>query len=100
MGTINGWYSHLFFNPNIDVGYTASNFKNAQFVEDSWMDNWVKLFGKYETTKVIAGVTFDYKRVAGHSTITIAGQLVIIMVLYRLRCVVGIQFRINHSLHS
>ena len=41
------------------------------------MNSWVDYYGKYETTRTIVGVTFVYKRVADHSTITIAGKLVI-----------------------
>ena len=72
---INGGILQLLFNFNLDVGYTTSTSMGYQFGEASWMDSWVKVYGKYETTRTIAGVTFVYKRVADYSTITIAGNI-------------------------
>ena len=65
------------FNP--DVGYTSPGSLGYQSVEASWMNSWVNYQGYYERTKTIVGVSYVYRRVVSHSTITIAGTIIIMI---------------------
>ncbi|XP_028406918.1 A disintegrin and metalloproteinase with thrombospondin motifs 16-like [Dendronephthya gigantea] len=60
----------------IKVGYKRlAGGWGYQFSEGSWMNSWVDYQGYYEKTKTIVGVSFVYRRVSSHSTITIAGPV-------------------------
>ncbi|CAB3996513.1 Hypothetical predicted protein, partial [Paramuricea clavata] len=60
---------------SIKVGYTRSRSKGTRFSESSWMNNWVKYYGSYKTTKTVVGVSFTYLRTKTSSTFTIAGPV-------------------------